>query len=176
MDSLVDVGIACVPTELPTIASGPPYQGLPQEHRDMLTTARSILQAISTSPSVQKASKPLLYHPDLHACKIFVSEHDPTLVTDINRLAGHQHRAGLLARRRNTRLHASERRDICQDMCSIHRLLNPQTCGSAAHGRGHFPTLPILISHVERWHPCLPTRTGGDVGVLERNMMNYRAQ
>ncbi|KAL9528659.1 hypothetical protein SMMN14_07925 [Sphaerulina musiva] len=82
-DSLVDVGIARVPTELPTIASGPPYQGLPQEHRDMLTTARSILQAISTSPSVQKASKPLLYHPDLHAGNIFVSEHDPTVVTDI---------------------------------------------------------------------------------------------
>lgn len=82
-DSLVDVGIALVPTELPTIASGPPYQGLPQEHRDMLTTARSILQAISTSPSVQKASKPLLYHPDLHARNIFVSEHDPTIVTNI---------------------------------------------------------------------------------------------
>ncbi|EMF09799.1 uncharacterized protein SEPMUDRAFT_165565 [Sphaerulina musiva SO2202] len=78
-DSLVDVGIARVPTELPTIASGPPYQGLPQEHRDMLTTALSIFQAISTSPSVQKASKPLLYHPDLHARNIFVSEHTPTL-------------------------------------------------------------------------------------------------
>lgn len=58
-------------------------------------------------------------------------------------------------------------------MCSMHRLLNPQTCGSAAHGREHFPTLPILFSHVERWHPCLPTRTGRDVGALERNMMYY---
>lgn len=55
----------------------------------------------------------------------------------------------------------------------MHRLLSPQTCGSAAHGREHFPTLPIVLSHVERWHPCLPTRTGRDVGVLERNMMNY---
>lgn len=55
----------------------------------------------------------------------------------------------------------------------MHRLLNPQTCGSAAHGREHFPTLPIVLSHVERWHPCLPTRTGRDVGVLERNRMNY---
>lgn len=52
----------------------------------------------------------------------------------------------------------------------MHRLL---TCGSAAHEREHSRTLPILFSHVERWHPCLPTRTGRDVGVLERNMMNY---
>lgn len=83
-----------------------------------------------------------------------------------HRLAGHQHRASLLARRRKTRLRASERRDICQDMCSMHRLL---TCGSAAHGRENFPTLPIVLSHVERSHPCLPTRTGRDMGVLERN-------
>lgn len=35
-------------------------------------------------------------------------------------------------------------------MCSMHRLLNPQTCGSAAHGREHFRTLPILLLHVEK--------------------------
>lgn len=67
-----------------------------------------------------------------------------------HRLAGHQRRVNLLARQYKTRLRASERRDISQDMCSIYRLLNPQTCGSAAHGREQFPTLPIVLSHVEK--------------------------
>lgn len=35
------VGIARVLAQPPIIASGPPYQGSPQEHRDMLTTARA---------------------------------------------------------------------------------------------------------------------------------------
>ncbi|KAM3414316.1 hypothetical protein BST61_g10965 [Cercospora zeina] len=81
-DSLVDVGVARLPTAY-SHTSAPPYQGSPGEHRKLLSAGRSILRAMSASPKIQKAATPLLFHPDLHARNIFVSENDPTVVTDI---------------------------------------------------------------------------------------------
>ncbi|KAF2221656.1 kinase-like domain-containing protein [Elsinoe ampelina] len=81
-DSLVDVGIARIPTGLSSELRRP-YQGRTGEHAKLLAIGRSILRQLSSSSIIQKASTPLLYHPDLHTRNIFVSEHDPTVVTDI---------------------------------------------------------------------------------------------
>lgn len=81
-DSLVEVGITRV-AAAPSSTIAPLYQGSREEHRRLLIAGRSILREMSASSTLQNAATPLLFHPDLHARNIFVSKHDPTIVTDI---------------------------------------------------------------------------------------------
>lgn len=59
-------------------------------------------------------------------------------------------------------------------MCSMHRLLNPQTCGSAAHEREHFRTLPIMLSHVEKMASRLTDTNWPRHGSVETKMDELR--
>jgi hypothetical protein len=61
----------------------PAYHGSPEAHVALLKTVQSILNQMALDPQIQKYSKPLLFHPDLHKRNIFVSEDDPTVITSI---------------------------------------------------------------------------------------------
>jgi hypothetical protein len=61
-----------------------PYRGSVSEHLRLLEICRSIItNQLPNAPQVLNSSIPTLYHPDLHARNIFVSEEDPTQITAI---------------------------------------------------------------------------------------------
>lgn len=62
----------------------PHYHGSISEHLRLLEICRDIVtNHLLSIPQVREASIPMLYHPDLHAQNIFVSEEDPSEITAI---------------------------------------------------------------------------------------------
>ena len=61
----------------------PPYHGAVKEHVRLLNSSRDIAFELIKDPRIQKAAVPILLHHDLHKRNIFVSEDNPTIVTDI---------------------------------------------------------------------------------------------
>ena len=49
----------------------------------MLHFGRDVASELIKDPQIRKAAAPILLHPDLHKRNIFVSEKDPTTITDI---------------------------------------------------------------------------------------------
>jgi Phosphotransferase enzyme family len=78
---LADAGLAQIPdAEVPS-NDRLWYQGTISENLELLETAREVIGQLVHSPKIP--SIPILYHPDLHARNIFVSEEDPTQITAI---------------------------------------------------------------------------------------------
>ncbi|KAL3447722.1 hypothetical protein BJX65DRAFT_295555 [Aspergillus insuetus] len=82
-DGLIDAGLSRVPPTDTVPDSRPTYHGSPEAHAALLKAARSDLKQMALDPQIQKHSRPLLLHPDLHKRNIFVSEDDPTVITPI---------------------------------------------------------------------------------------------
>ena len=60
-----------------------PHYGTPQEHIDILQTAKKAISALSESPLLLRHAHPILCHPDFHPGNIFVSEDDPTQIVNV---------------------------------------------------------------------------------------------
>ena len=54
-----------------------------ETHLYLLETSRPILKRMSVGPRIRNAASPTLFHPDLQKRNFFVSEDDPTVITDI---------------------------------------------------------------------------------------------
>lgn len=82
--ALVDAGIAQVPDNPHAGDNELAYHGSVSEHLRLLEICRSIVtNQLPNAPQVRNSSIPTLYHPDLHARNIFVSEEDPSRITAI---------------------------------------------------------------------------------------------
>ncbi|KAH8698635.1 phosphotransferase enzyme family protein [Talaromyces proteolyticus] len=82
-DGLVDAGISRIPPNDCAAEKRALYHGSVQEHLSLLECTRSVLKEMCTHPQIQAVSTPTLFHPDLHKRNIFVSEDDPSKITDI---------------------------------------------------------------------------------------------
>jgi hypothetical protein len=56
---------------------------LVEEHLQLVETSKETLDLVQNTTAVQDASKPLLFHPDLHARNLFVDPDDPTKILSI---------------------------------------------------------------------------------------------
>ncbi|KAE9978580.1 hypothetical protein EG328_001401 [Venturia inaequalis] len=82
--ALVDAGIAQVPDNPNAGDNELPYHGSVSEHLRLLRICRNIVtNQLPNAPQVHDSSIPTLFHPDLHARNIFVSEADPSQITAI---------------------------------------------------------------------------------------------
>lgn len=61
----------------------PEHLGSIEEHLHLNNVVGSILKAFCKHPNVQKASAPVLFHPDLHKRNVFVCDDYPTQITAI---------------------------------------------------------------------------------------------
>lgn len=61
----------------------PSYHGVVAEHSRLLKFSRDVASKLIEDPRVQKAATPILLHQDLHKRNVYVSDEDPTIVTDI---------------------------------------------------------------------------------------------
>lgn len=82
-DGLIDAGLSRLPPSTSDGENRPSYHGSIEEHKILLEQARILLKTISTDHRIKTSSQPVLYHPDLHARNIFVSEKDPSVITGI---------------------------------------------------------------------------------------------
>ena len=65
------------------VSDKPSYHGAISEHKRLLNFGRDVASRLIEDSRVQKAAAPILFHQDLHKRNIFVSDEDPTIVTDI---------------------------------------------------------------------------------------------
>lgn len=82
-DGLVDAGLSRIPPRDSQLPNRPFYHGSVQTHLDLLECGRTVLNAMSADSQVHDAAAPTLFHPDLHMRNIFVSDHDPLVITGI---------------------------------------------------------------------------------------------
>jgi hypothetical protein len=66
-----------------TVARRGSSRGLVEEHLQLVETSKETLDLVQNTTAVQDASKPLLFHPDLHARNLFVDPDDPTKILSI---------------------------------------------------------------------------------------------
>lgn len=66
-----------------TLPESPHFQGSVAEHTRLLSFGRDVIHRLSEDPRIRETAAPTLCHADLHKRNIFVSEDDPTIVTDI---------------------------------------------------------------------------------------------
>lgn len=81
-DGLIDTGISRIPPA-GSMLKRPRYQGSIEDHKKLLSYGRAMLKDMAKSSHVQNAASPMMFHPDWHKRNIFVSEDDPTVITDI---------------------------------------------------------------------------------------------
>lgn len=81
-ESLIDAGLSRVPLE-DDHKKRPSYHGTVESHVQLLGQARAVLKAMSSDRRIQNASAPTLFHPDLHKGNIFVSDENPSAITNI---------------------------------------------------------------------------------------------
>lgn len=76
--ALVEQGILQVKAYKTSYAGRGPFYGTPEEHIDLLQTAKKAIAVMSEAPSLLRHAHPNLCHPDFHPGNVFVSEDDPT--------------------------------------------------------------------------------------------------
>ena len=82
-NGLIDTGLSRLPPVDAPIPDGPPFQGSAVADAHLLSFGRDVIHKLSEDPRVQKTSTPTLHHADLHKRNIFVSDNDPTIITNI---------------------------------------------------------------------------------------------
>lgn len=65
------------------LSTKPPFHGTVATHVRLLNVGREVIHKLSEDPRVRGAATPTLYHADLHKRNIFVSDNDPTVITDL---------------------------------------------------------------------------------------------
>jgi hypothetical protein len=81
-DGLIDTGLSRLPVVNKPFSECPQLHGSAATHMHLLNAGRDVLHKLSEDPRIQEAAAPTLCHADLHKRNIFVSDHDPTIITD----------------------------------------------------------------------------------------------
>ncbi|KAL8671287.1 MAG: hypothetical protein Q9168_004208 [Polycauliona sp. 1 TL-2023] len=81
--ALINVGLSRIPSAEAPFYKKPSYYGAITEHLHLLNSGRDVISELIKDLQVQKAATPILLHHDLHKRNIFVSDEDPTIVSDI---------------------------------------------------------------------------------------------
>ncbi|KAB8069206.1 kinase-like domain-containing protein [Aspergillus leporis] len=82
-DGLIDAGLSRLPPMDSDMKSRPAYHGSTETHKILLSQARDVLNHMSGDPRIAASATPVLFHPDFHKRNIFVSDHDPSIITGI---------------------------------------------------------------------------------------------
>ena len=82
-DGLIDTGLSRIPPLEEMKIKPLSFQGSVSAHINLLQCGRAVIRKLSEDGRVQAAAAPILHHDDLHKQNIFVSDDDPTVVTDI---------------------------------------------------------------------------------------------
>jgi hypothetical protein len=78
---LTDNGLSRIPKTTPVQQL--PYRGTIQEHLNLLSISRRVIERLIKSSLILQVADPILMHPDIYKRNIFVSEEDPSCVTAI---------------------------------------------------------------------------------------------
>lgn len=81
-DGLIDTGLSRIPPA-GSIPKRPRYHGSIQTHYELLEDGCAVIKEMAKDFRIHEAADPVMFHPDLHAENIFVSEDDPTIITAI---------------------------------------------------------------------------------------------
>ncbi|KAL9123779.1 MAG: hypothetical protein Q9217_006825 [Psora testacea] len=82
-DGLIDTGLSRLPPVDKTPPESPHFHGSVATHTRLLSFGRDVIHKLSEDPRIRETAAPTLYHADLHKRNIFVSDDDPTIITDI---------------------------------------------------------------------------------------------
>jgi Ser/Thr protein kinase RdoA (MazF antagonist) len=78
---LIDTALTRLPPPDRSHPNGKPYQGHVEEHVQLLSIARQILQILARDPRINGNASLTIMHLDLHLHNIFVDPDDPTTMT-----------------------------------------------------------------------------------------------
>ena len=81
-DGLIDTGLSRLPAEDDVFSSKPAFHGRVGTHARLLDVGRKVIRKLSQDLRIEKAAAATLGHADLHKRNIFVSNEDPTVITD----------------------------------------------------------------------------------------------
>lgn len=73
-------------SRLPPVDTGyprPSYFGTVEEHQNLISSAQDVIQNLILQPQIRNSAEPTLFHADLNARNIYVSEDDPTKITGL---------------------------------------------------------------------------------------------
>ncbi|KAL8888454.1 MAG: hypothetical protein Q9215_004132 [Flavoplaca cf. flavocitrina] len=82
-NALIDAGISRIPPLNDAMNAKTSYYGVVAEHNRLLKFSRDVASKLIEDSRVQKAATPILLHQDLHKRNIYVSDEDPTIITDL---------------------------------------------------------------------------------------------
>ncbi|KAL8910040.1 MAG: hypothetical protein Q9171_004666 [Xanthocarpia ochracea] len=80
---LIDTGHSRLPPVDKTLPESPHFNESVATHTRLLSFGRDVIHKLSEDPRIRATAAPTLHHPDLHKRNIFVSNDDPTIITDI---------------------------------------------------------------------------------------------
>ncbi|KAI4287425.1 MAG: hypothetical protein L6R35_003318 [Caloplaca aegaea] len=81
-DGLIDTGLSRLPPVDKPLPESPHFHGSVATHTRLLSFGRDVIHKLSEDPRIGETAAPTLYHADLHKRNIFVSDDDPTIITD----------------------------------------------------------------------------------------------
>ncbi|KAL8967251.1 MAG: hypothetical protein Q9197_005527, partial [Variospora fuerteventurae] len=81
-DGLIDTGLSRLPPVDNPLPESPHFHGSVATHSRLLSFGRDVIHKLSEDPRIRETAAPALYHADLHKRNIFVSDDDPTIITD----------------------------------------------------------------------------------------------
>ena len=82
-DGLIDTGLSRLPPVDKPDPESPPFHGSVATHTRLLSVGRDVIHQLSEDPRIRETAAPTLYHADLHKRNIFVSDDDPTIITNL---------------------------------------------------------------------------------------------
>ncbi len=82
-DGLIDTGLSRLPPVDKPLPESPHFHGSVATHTRLLSSGRDVIHKLSEDPRIGKLAAPTLYHADLHKRNIYVSDDDPTIITDL---------------------------------------------------------------------------------------------
>lgn len=82
-DGLIDTGLSRLPSGPIALADKPPFHGSVAAHTRLLNDGRGVIQKLAKDPRIQGAATATLCHADLHKRNIFVSDDDPSVITNL---------------------------------------------------------------------------------------------
>ncbi|KAL8913538.1 MAG: hypothetical protein Q9172_007260 [Xanthocarpia lactea] len=82
-NGLIDTGLSRLPPVDRTLPESPHLNESVATHTRLLSFGRDVIHTLSEDPRIRATAAPTLLHADLHKRNIFVSDDDPTIITDI---------------------------------------------------------------------------------------------
>lgn len=82
-DGLIDTGLSRLPPVDKPLPESLHFHGSVATHTRLLSFGRDVIHKLSEDPRIGETAAPTLCHADLHKRNIFVSDDDPTIITDL---------------------------------------------------------------------------------------------